>query len=119
MVSEAVSHDEADEADDSDVEEVEDEEIIDTIEDGAITRHGAPDDEDDAHEPHHAEAVAPLDPETLPHETDVAHIAAAEDHVAVAAEADTAAVTEAAPAPRGRGRPRDCPGRRDAARGRD
>ena len=99
VVSEAVSHDEADEADDSDVEEVEDEEIIDTIEDGAITRHGAPDDEDDVHEPHHAEAVEPLDPETLPHETDVAHIAAAEDHVAVAAEADAAVVTEAAPSP--------------------
>ncbi len=100
VVSEAVSHD--GEADDSDVEEVEDDEIIDTIEDGAITRHGAPDDEDDGHERdhHHADHVEPLDPETLPHETDVAHIAAAEDHVAASAEDAVAPFSgEALPAP--------------------
>ncbi len=105
VVSEVASHDgEADEADDSDVEEVEDDEIIDTIEDGAITRHGAPDDEDDGHgfegQRHYSRDAEPLDPETLPHETDVAHIAAAEDHVPAPASDDAAPLTgEALPAP--------------------
>ncbi len=89
-VSEAVS-DDLDDADDSDVEEVEDDEVIDTIEDGAITRHGGDDEDDDHHDHHHhhddhepaAREPEPLDPETLPQQTDVAHIAAAEDDVAL------------------------------------
>ncbi|WP_332118919.1 Rne/Rng family ribonuclease [Azorhizobium caulinodans] len=78
------------EAEDSDVEEVEDEEVIDTIEDGTIISSFS-DEEDDEDEDEDAE-VEPLDPETLPRETDVAHIAAAEDGV----EADAPVVSHAA-----------------------
>ncbi|GGF65525.1 hypothetical protein GCM10007301_26600 [Azorhizobium oxalatiphilum] len=93
---------------DSDVEEVEDDEVIDTIEDGNIFSSGHDEDEEDEDDDRRPE---PLDPETLPRETDVAHIAAAEDHVSpdeaesvapaapVAAETAEVPPAEALPAP--------------------
>ncbi|WP_029004936.1 Rne/Rng family ribonuclease [Azorhizobium doebereinerae] len=96
-VSEAVDED----ADDSDVEEVEDDEVIDTIEDGAIISSGDEDDDEDEDTDEDDEDSAgpePLDPETLPPQTDVAHIAAAEDHVTLPAPtADEAGADAASP----------------------